>query len=421
MHHQKVILVAVCLIFHLSDATAQPAQLSARQLQKLNEISNGRDRIHRFTKYLRRDSVRRDKRLRKKFRQRVDSTALANNSLDFVRKKFRKLKGGNPATLERFGQEQSAMALMDKLPFENLPDFPSRTESIPEGLDLNAVSMRYLPHNIPSLHSIASKPHSFLPGDQADLIENVPLDPASISSLPDTLSTASMSQHAGELLSTHKHEQIERAGAMLRNSDTFSAAQTKVSKLLSKYRKFSDSENLQDAIPQRSLSEKHFTERLVISCSVLPVSFRPLQVDLAPQIGYKLNRDFHVGFTPAFRFSYSDTTMRGRSFALRSHAYGIFVRHNIYKTLFAFGSVEKSNSFAKHGDRHSTRTCIPSLGLGTRFVVHPRLYLNVLAVYNFSDEAANKVALSRIRLSVGVELSSLSLRKPGAVFHPNRH
>jgi len=87
----------------------------------------------------------------------------------------------------------------------------------------------------------------------------------------------------------------EAADYFAKHADKLQGAQQKVSKLLSKYREFSNSNDLSTAVKRTSMEGKTFWEHLLIGGNFNVVSTRPFSLDLSPQLGYRIRTNLAIG------------------------------------------------------------------------------------------------------------------------------
>ena len=99
------------------------------------------------------------------------------------------------------------------------------------------------------------------------------------------------------------------------HADKLQSAQAKMSKLMSKYREFSNSNDLSDAVKHTSMEGKTFFEHLLIGGNFNVLSTDPFSIDFSPMLGYKFTTKFSVGVGMNFRYTYSDSI--GISFIYR--------------------------------------------------------------------------------------------------------
>ncbi|HEY3406163.1 MAG TPA: hypothetical protein VGK59_22405 [Ohtaekwangia sp.] len=225
------------------------------------------------------------------------------------------------------------------------------------------------------------------------------------------------------LKSVAKQKAVEEAiDYFEKNAGKLQMAQNQVSKLASKYKSFTNSSDLSTAVKRTSMQGSTFWERLVIGGTFNMVSTKPVVIDIAPQVGYKFTTRFVVGAGFSTRSAFGqDSIKHGWYVSPTNTAYKIFSSYDIYKSFYA--SVEWESSWIKEQQNDveiSTYINNYFIGLGKRFLIHPKLYMTVLAQYNLNSMEENPSYLRRFQIKFGLQSSELAFRKKPINYDPNR-
>lgn len=219
-----------------------------------------------------------------------------------------------------------------------------------------------------------------------------------------------------------KEKAVEKAvDHFAEHGDKLQGAQAKMSKLLSKYREFSNSNDLSDAVKHTSMKGKTFFEHLLIGGNFNVLSTEPFSIDFSPLIGYKFTTKLSMGLGMSFRYTYSDSIKNKFYISPRNTSYKTFVNYDVIKGFFAYGEWEKSGIRASSNDK-SNKTWKDNyfVGVGKKFLVHPKLYLTLTALYNLNNEENNPVHPRRFQMRLGFQVSELATRKKKIYYDPNR-
>lgn len=208
---------------------------------------------------------------------------------------------------------------------------------------------------------------------------------------------------------------------MFEEKADIAGAQNSISKLMSKYREFSNSADLSDAVKHTSLKGSAFRERLVIGGHFNIVSTQPVSVDFSPQLGYKFNTRFFIGIGMNYRATFGDSIRNSYFVSPANTSYKAFISHDVIRDFYACGEWEKSGISLSSNDRTSKQWKDNYfVGVGKRFLVHSKLYFTMTALYNLNSEHQNPVHPNRFQIRMGFQLSEGALAKRKSYFHPNR-
>ena len=198
------------------------------------------------------------------------------------------------------------------------------------------------------------------------------------------------------------------------------AAQKKVSKLLGKYREFTNSENLEDAVKHTSMKGKTFKEHLVLGGNFNVISTEPVSIDVSPQVGYKITTKFFVALGMSYRLSFRDSIRNSKYVSPHNTSFELSTSYDLIKSFYAYAEWKKSG--IKINSEPTTYRWMDNyfIGIGKRFLVHPKVYLTLTALYNLNNTDNNPAYPKRFQIRVGFQLSELATRKKKIYYDPNR-
>ncbi len=219
-----------------------------------------------------------------------------------------------------------------------------------------------------------------------------------------------------------KQKAVEKATDFLvENAEQLGGAQAKVSKLLSKYKEFSNSVDLKDAKKQTSLEDKSFFERIELGGTFNVLSTDPFSIDLSPQLGYKFSTRFTMGIGMNYRQTFGDSINSKWQVSPVNTGFKVFANYDVIKSFYAYTEVERSGVEMKVDDKVN-REWINNyfIGAGRKFLIHPKVYMTVTALYNLNGDDNNPVYPRRFQLRIGFKSSELSHQKKKINYDPNR-
>lgn len=206
-----------------------------------------------------------------------------------------------------------------------------------------------------------------------------------------------------------------------KNPETLMAGQAKVSKLLSKYRMFSDSNDLSDAQKHSSMEGKTFFERLVIGGNFNVVSVKPVSLDLSPELGFRFSSKLFTGIGMNYRYTLGDTIRHSWYVSPRNTGFKVFMNYDIARNFYAYGEWNITGVSVGKGEV-AQKQWINNyfLGIGRKFLIHPKVYMTATAVYNLNAKHYNPSYVNRFQIRIGFQLSELATRKKQVYYDPNR-
>jgi hypothetical protein len=224
---------------------------------------------------------------------------------------------------------------------------------------------------------------------------------------------------AGSLKSMDGGISKQRVDSLLNDSKVMEAATQKVSGLFSKYSSFSNSNDLSDAKKRTSLEGKTFFERIVIGGTFNVVSTSPISIDFAPQVGYRFTSLFTVGVGMNYRATFGDSINYTWHVSSRNIAVKPFVSYEFINSWFFYGEAQFS-SLGKDEEGKSVWNANCFIGIGKKFLVHPKLHMTLTGLYNLNSETQNQLYPQRFQIRVGFQTSDLAFRKKQVNYDPNR-
>lgn len=450
MKATSTILLLLCMLSGYSQSVN--INLSPSHQKKLSAFESGHKRMKRFYKYFKKDSARHFKQINKKERKSWDSTMRATRKQEKLERKF---PDRNPA-LRQINQMDSIDGQLKK--WNAILNDTTRSDSLRTVARENAkdLMLTKLKHD-PNFNLLAAKynnlPDSLTWEDFAaqipgiDSVEGIFANPKDLLDYSTRFAEKQLTGITEMQQLTNANHQLREVKAMsemykdkygsylnrdslaekaldyfVENPEKLEAASQKVSKLLSKYRRFSNSNNLNDATRRTSMEGKPLFERLVIGGTFNIISTKPLSLDLSPQIGYKFTSRFFIGAGMNYRVTFSDSIKHSWYVSPKNTAFKAFVNYDILKSWYAYlegemtgasgNSVEQTEKDRWNGNYF--------IGAGRRFLIHPKLYMTMTALYNLDNQTQNHIYPQRFQVRIGFQTSDLAFRKKKVNYDPNR-
>jgi hypothetical protein len=456
-----VVVLFLCLLASNLFAQTFAVSLSPKHASKLNSIKTGHKRLVRYYKYYKKDSTHHIRKEDKRYRHILDSAYRS----DAVQAKYLKQlrEKGLPIPVDSQLRKDTLMLTMNRwykvlrdsttsdsvrqvakqkvkaLVVEKARQYPG-FEHLMDRYQLQGDSIGWesLSHQIPGVDTLASIFNS-----SPDELFNTASQEAEkkMSSIGRELIGGEISQaealtklpgkyvdEYGKYLDRDsvKNEVRERAASQAAeyfagHADKLQGAQARLSKLLSKYREFSNPDDLSSAVKRTSMDGKTFWEHLLVGGNFNIVSTTPVSVDFSPQLGYKFNTNFAVGLGMNYRFSFSDSIRNSWYVSPSNTSFKVFANYDVIKGFFAIGEWEKSGIKEKSNDKFiNSWKDNYFLGVGRKFLVHPKVFLTVTALYNLNPDDNNPVYPRRFQVRTGFQLSELATRKKKTYYNVNR-
>lgn len=430
--------------------------LSPKHQSKLSAVKSGHKRAKQFYKFFRRDSIKHLKRLNKQIKRSWDSVARANRSqylnpaqvsklnryisketVDSLDSQIRKWKAIlNDSTsgdsLKAIAKSRAKDLTITRLRYD--PGYPAFERALLDRPDSSSwTEIKDKMPGIDSLEGIFSDPGELL--DHSIKMSEHHLEGFATASA-GTLGAGDFSSAkelensyggtlkdanniTGSLKSMDGAMSKQGVDSVLTNNKVLEAATQKVSHLFSKFTSFSSSSDLSDAKKRTSLEGKTFLERIVIGGTFNVVSTDPVSIDFAPQIGYRFTSLFTVGVGMNYRATFGDSINYSWHVSSRNIAVKAFTSYEFINSWFLTGE----SQFSSLGKNESNKTDWNAnyfIGIGKKFLVHPKLHMTLTALYNLNSENQNQLYPQRFQIRVGFQTSDLAFRKKQVNYDPNR-
>lgn len=452
----RFILITVIISFTAPlYCQAQMFKLSPGSLARIKKASNGRDRLLTYYKNFKRDSIRFEKTLLKKFKSAVDSAVDLQERVDVLDRQrgtlLHAIEGSTTDTARTFLESQpDDLRTLENSSGESYfhltEEMPSTTpvvhgDEIPS-LDPDSVNYRGLirqfrddplpPNLIENLRDqndrVSDRIEQYEEIDHRikeplervpKVIEDIPAaNPEAALDNPMGISPALQDTRFPDLSeATAKGENhlLEKFGTELEH------AQNQLSKMMSRYRRFSNVSDTKGAIRHSSLKGEPLTDRIHASVMFNPVSFSPPMLDVAPYLGFKINKRFIAGTAVNIRLAAIDSVATKGGVSAGNLSYKLFANYTVFNSFFAHAEFESSRvSLPQTEGSYNKWQKSYFAGVGRRTLVHPKIYFTVMALYNITPREHSAVHPSRFQVRVGVERSELSRKRKRILYNPNK-
>jgi hypothetical protein len=462
------LIFLVCVIvfsFHLNThAQNFSINLSPKHNQKLNSIQSGHKRLLKYYKFYKKDSTQFRKQQNKNFKKSFDSAMVVSRKQFRLEKRL--AKKGLPIPQNQMSQidpiadqicrwnvilkDSAATDSMKQLSENKIrelviqrarqnPNFQNAMEKYQISGD--SVSWNKLIQEVPGLDSYSglfnSDPKQLFAFAETQAQEHL----SKISGINGMMGSSMKSiqeiknlqeqyktqaeQYADKEYwkSEGKEKAAEEASEFLaKHSAKLISAQAKVSKLMNKYREFSDSNDLSTAVKRTSMQGKTIFEHFVFGGNFNIISTSPFSIDISPMIGYKFTTLFYIGVGMNYRLTFSDSIKNNYYISPKNSSFKAFINYDVIKGFFAYGEWEKSSIMKSSSSDKIENEWKDNyfIGLGKKLLIHPKIYMTVTALYNLNSEDENPVHPKRFEVRTGFQLSELATRKKKIYYDPNR-
>jgi len=198
-------------------------------------------------------------------------------------------------------------------------------------------------------------------------------------------------------------------------ADILTPAQKKLAKLRQKYQSIANSDSLDNAVKKNSLEGKPLRERLFIGGHFNVNSTDPLSIDLSPKLGYKINKRWVIGIGGTYRRTFGNDSL-ATALNVPKDGYGFngFTSYDAFRGFFLYGEYErmtKKEKLPNSEEKESNWVDGAMLGVGKKFSVHPKVNMQIIAMYNFLHRTDNALFTRPYTVKVGFSLSELALLK----------
>ncbi|MFD2033692.1 hypothetical protein ACFSKL_02760 [Belliella marina] len=163
-------------------------------------------------------------------------------------------------------------------------------------------------------------------------------------------------------------------------------AQEKIAQLKKKYSEVPDPGDLSTATKASSLEGKRLKERLVFGGTFQLHVDKSTSLDLNPEIGYRLNRKFELGFGGTYRLRVATKDLPQSVKEPTIMGFRGFARHRLVKSFYVHGEYEGLRS-SLTDDRQTVQDWHYSLlaGIQRRFRLRGKTEGQALILYNFNS------------------------------------
>ncbi|MBL7854173.1 MAG: hypothetical protein JNL17_07235 [Cyclobacteriaceae bacterium] len=195
--------------------------------------------------------------------------------------------------------------------------------------------------------------------------------------------------------------------------DKLQGVQKKLTRLLGKYQSFTNSSDLSTAVKRTSLEGKTFKERIVLGGNFNVQSTDPVSIDFAPLVSYRLNTKFYLGIGMNYRLTFGDSLKHNWHVSPTNTSFRVLASYDLVKNFFSYGEVERAGLKGNLSDEQKKQWRNNYfVGVGKRFLVHPKFFMTVTALYNLNNEDNNPTYPRRFQIRFGFETSDLAFTRP---------
>ena len=153
------------------------------------------------------------------------------------------------------------------------------------------------------------------------------------------------------------------------------------------------------------MEDEPLGKRLVLGGNFNISRTNPVNVDLSPVIGYKLNKLFEIGVTGIYRAQF-EGSRSGIGTSERSvYGYSLFVSHMVFRNFF--GYLEGENISRVMAEQEMERRVWDQtllLGIGRKFNVTKWLEMQAIITYNFLHDSQDGVYDNPIVFKTGIRV-----------------
>jgi hypothetical protein len=123
----------------------------------------------------------------------------------------------------------------------------------------------------------------------------------------------------------------------------------------------------------------------------------------------------------SYRITFSDSIRSSWYIAPSTTSFDLFASYIFMKGFYAYGEWKRAG-LPTQSTEGPTRKWADNyfIGVGKRFLVAPKLYMTLTAMYNLNGEDKNPLYARRLQVRMGFQLSELALRKKKIEYDPNR-
>ena len=232
-------------------------------------------------------------------------------------------------------------------------------------------------------------------------IQNIPLDSLNKESIAKSLEQqADLDQAQRQMkskLTNHAKEFIAR------HAEKIQQVQGKMGDLKRKYSYVPNSNDLSTAKKRTSLQDEPLAKRLTFGGNVNISRTNPVQLNLSPAVGYRINTLFELGATAMYRSQLEAGKWGVNTDDERTYGYSIYARHMVFKNFFGYiegENISREVVVQDQSERQWTQNLL--LGLGREFTISKWLQFQTIITYNFLHENRDGVYGSPVVFKTGV-------------------
>ncbi|UII30787.1 hypothetical protein LVD17_21060 [Fulvivirga ulvae] len=221
-----------------------------------------------------------------------------------------------------------------------------------------------------------------------------------LESTQEQLKQAAAKQELKQKMASHAREYITQ------NADKIQQVQSQMGEMKKKYSYMPNSNDLSSAVKRTSLKGESLWERLVIGGNFNISKTNPLNVDLSPAIGYRINKLFEMGVTGCYRSQFK-TDKQGVNSQVGKEVYGYsaFANHMVFKNFFAYMEAERMRTTTTSSEipkREWKQTLL--IGVGRKFNVAKWLEMQALVLFNVLHDNEDGLYNSPVVFKTGFRL-----------------
>ena len=165
-------------------------------------------------------------------------------------------------------------------------------------------------------------------------------------------------------------------------------AMAEVAKLKKIYSEVPDANDLSTATKAKSLEGRQLKDRLVFGGSFQLYMDGDTNIDLNPELSYRVNKKFELGAGGTYQLTVASKELPNA--VARPHVLGVraFAKHQLLKQFYVHGEYEGLRSSMQQHDGQTKRDWYFSVlaGLERRFRLKGKAYGSALLLYNFSSK-----------------------------------
>ncbi len=188
-----------------------------------------------------------------------------------------------------------------------------------------------------------------------------------------------MASHAKDFISQHAGQLQE--------------VQSQMSELKKKYSVVPNSNDLSTAKKRSSLKGESFWKRLILGGNLNVSKTNPINLDIAPVVGWRFNKLFEAGFTGTYRARLGAESSGATSFENDDvYGYSIFANHMAFKNFFGYlegENMSKVTGTEENNKREWHQTLL--VGIGRKFKIARFLEMQAIISYNFLHDNTDGV------------------------------